>query len=365
MDEAGARMRTFGGSKIITVAEIEAIVSKIAQIPAQTVSAKDKDKLRNLEKDLKTVVFGQNDAVERLTKAVLMSRSGLGSKDKPVGSFLLAGPTGVGKTEVAKQLAKTLGVEFIRFDMSEYMEQHSVSKLIGTPPGYVGYEQGGILVDKIRNNPHAVLLLDEIEKAHPSVFNVLLQVMDYGKLTDNKDKSADFRNVVILMTSNVGAEAAKKRSIGFGEITKVDDNKNDALKNVFSPEFRNRLDSIIQFNQLDKENILSIVDKFLSGLSVDLAEKSVEVQYTDKLKNYLAEKGFDPLMGARPMTRLIQEKVKQPLAVELLFGSLSDGGKAVIDLEEVNGEYNILIQKVDSFEEKKEKKTTRKKKELV
>ncbi len=296
-------------------------------------SSDDRSKLKTLDRDLKSVVFGQDPAIDALAAAIKMARSGLGRPEKPIGSFLFSGPTGVGKTEVAKQLAFILGIELIRFDMSEYMERHAVSRLIGAPPGYVGFDQGGLLTEAISKKPHAVLLLDEIEKAHPDVFNVLLQVMDHGTLTDNNGRKADFRNVVIIMTTNAGAETMNKSVIGFTTKREQGDEMAD-LKRLFTPEFRNRLDATISFRALDEEIIMRVVDKFLLELESQLAEKKVEVAFTDKLRAHLAKKGFDPLMGARPMQRLIQDTVRRALADELLFGRLVDGGRLTVDVDD-------------------------------
>ncbi|MDP2793303.1 MAG: ATP-dependent Clp protease ATP-binding subunit ClpA [Sulfurisoma sp.] len=334
IDEAGAAQRILPKSKqkkVIGKMEIEEIVAKIARIPPQHVSADDRSALKNLDRDLKTVVFGQDPAIEALARAIKMSRSGLGSPTKPIGSFLFSGPTGVGKTEVARQLAYCMGIELIRFDMSEYMERHAVSRLIGAPPGYVGFDQGGLLTEAVTKKPHAVLLLDEIEKAHPDVFNILLQVMDHGTLTDNNGRKADFRNVAIVMTTNAGAEALQKTSMGFTSNKQAGDEMAD-IKRMFSPEFRNRLDAIISFKALDNEIILRVVDKFLMQLEGQLHEKKVEAIFTDHLRAWLAEKGFDPLMGARPMARLIQDTIRAALADELLFGRLAHGGRVTIDL---------------------------------
>jgi ATP-dependent Clp protease ATP-binding subunit ClpA len=336
IDEAGAAQRILPKSKqkkVIGKQEIEEIVAKIARIPPQHVSADDRSALKNLDRDLKSVVFGQDPAIDALTRAIKMSRSGLGSPVKPIGSFLFSGPTGVGKTEVARQLAYCMGIELIRFDMSEYMERHAVSRLIGAPPGYVGFDQGGLLTEAVTKKPHAVLLLDEIEKAHPDVFNILLQVMDHGTLTDNNGRKADFRNVVIVMTTNAGAEALQKTSIGFTSNKQAGDEMAD-IKRMFSPEFRNRLDAIISFKALDNEIILRVVDKFLMQLEGQLHEKKVEAIFTDALRAWLAEKGFDPLMGARPMARLIQDTIRAALADELLFGRLAQGGRVTIDLDD-------------------------------
>ncbi|MDP2808893.1 MAG: ATP-dependent Clp protease ATP-binding subunit ClpA [Rhodocyclaceae bacterium] len=335
IDEAGAAQRILPKSKqkkVIGKQEIEEIVAKIARIPPQHVSADDRSALKNIDRDLKAVVFGQDPAIEALARAIKMSRSGLGSPEKPIGNFLFSGPTGVGKTEVARQLAYCMGIELIRFDMSEYMERHAVSRLIGAPPGYVGFDQGGLLTEAVTKKPHAVLLLDEIEKAHPDVFNILLQVMDHGTLTDNNGRKADFRNVIIVMTTNAGAEALQKTSIGFTTNKQAGDEMVD-IKRTFSPEFRNRLDAIISFKALDGEVILRVVDKFLMQLEGQLHEKKVEVIFTDALRAWLAEKGFDPLMGARPMARLIQDTLRAALADELLFGRLVHGGRITIDLD--------------------------------
>ena len=335
IDEAGAAQRILPKSKqkkVIGKQEIEEIVAKIARIPPQHVSADDRSALRNLERDLKSVVFGQDQAIEALAKAIKMSRSGLGNPQKPIGCFLFSGPTGVGKTEVARQLAYCMGIELIRFDMSEYMERHAVSRLIGAPPGYVGFDQGGQLTEAVTKRPHAVLLMDEIEKAHPDVYNILLQVMDHGTLTDNNGRKADFRNVVIVMTTNAGAEALQKTSIGFTSNKETGDEMSE-IKRMFTPEFRNRLDGMISFKALDTEIILRVVDKFLMQLEGQLHEKKVEAIFTDALRAWLAEKGFDPLMGARPMARLIQDSIRSALADELLFGRLQHGGRIIIDLD--------------------------------
>ena len=336
IDEAGAAQRILPKSKqkkTIGKSEIEDIIAKIARIPPQTVNLDDRAKLQTIDRDLKNVVFGQEPAIEALASAIKMSRAGLGNTDKPIGSFLFSGPTGVGKTEVAKQLAFTLGIELIRFDMSEYMERHAVSRLIGAPPGYVGFDQGGLLTEAITKKPHAVLLLDEIEKAHPDVFNILLQVMDHGTLTDNNGRKADFRNVIIVMTTNAGAESLQKSSIGFQNNKSAGDEMAD-IKRMFTPEFRNRLDSIISFRSLDEEIILRVVDKFLMQLEEQLHEKKVEATFSDGLRKFLAKKGFDPLMGARPMARLIQDMIRKALADELLFGRLVSGGRVSVDLDE-------------------------------
>jgi ATP-dependent Clp protease ATP-binding subunit ClpA len=345
IDEAGAAQRVLPKSrqkKTITRNEVEEIVAKIARIPPANVSSDDRGKLKTLERDLKSVVFGQEPAVEALSAAIKMARSGLGRADKPIGAFLFSGPTGVGKTEVAKQLAFILGIELIRFDMSEYMERHAVSRLIGAPPGYVGFDQGGLLTEAITKKPHAVLLLDEIEKAHPDVFNVLLQVMDHGTLTDNNGRKADFRNVIIIMTTNAGAETMQKSTIGFTSKREQGDEMGD-IKRLFTPEFRNRLDAIVNFRALDEEIILRVVDKFLLQLEEQLAEKKVEVTFSDALRKHLAKKGFDPLMGARPMQRLIQDTIRRALADELLFGRLVDGGRLSVDVD-AEGQVQLDIQ---------------------
>jgi ATP-dependent Clp protease ATP-binding subunit ClpA len=336
IDEAGAAQRIQPKSKqkkIITPKEIEDIVAKIARVPAKTVANDERNALKNLDRDLKAVVFGQDKAIDALAAAIKMTRSGLGNPQKPIGSFLFSGPTGVGKTEVARQLAYVLGVELIRFDMSEYMERHAVSRLIGAPPGYVGFEQGGLLTEAITKTPYAVLLLDEIEKAHSDIYNVLLQVMDHGTLTDNNGRKADFRNVVIIMTTNAGAEAMNKTSIGFTLPSKKGDEMAD-IKRMFTPEFRNRLDATISFAALDEVVILRVVDKFLMQLEEQLHAKKVEAHFSDALRKWLAKKGFDPLMGARPMSRLIQDTLRRALADELLFGRLADGGEVSVDLDE-------------------------------
>ena len=343
IDEAGASQRMLPVSrrkKVINVGEIESIVAKIARIPEKSVSSSDREVLRNLERNLKLVVFGQDRAIDVLTDAIRLSRSGLGNERKPVGSFLFAGPTGVGKTEVTLQLAKAMGVELLRFDMSEYMERHTVSRLIGAPPGYVGFEQGGLLTDAVIKHPHCVVLLDEIEKAHSDVFNLLLQVMDNGSLTDNNGRKADFRNVILVMTTNAGVQETQRKSIGFQQ----QDHSFDAMSEInrtFSPEFRNRLDHIIWFNQLDMVVIHQVVDKFVVELQVQLDAKGVSLEITSAARNWLAEKGYDKAMGARPMARLIQDKLKKPLANELLFGELVGGGSVRVDLQEDELKFDI------------------------
>lgn len=348
IDEAGAAQRIQSPSKrkkTIGKAEIEEIVAKIARIPPANVSNDDRSKLQTLERDLKSVVFGQDKALEVLAASVKMARSGLGKADKPIGAFLFSGPTGVGKTEAAKQLAYIMGIDLMRFDMSEYMERHAVSRLIGAPPGYVGFDQGGLLTEAITKKPHCVLLLDEIEKAHPDIFNVLLQVMDHGTLTDNNGRKADFRNVIIIMTTNAGAETMNKATIGFTNPRVAGDEMGD-IKRLFTPEFRNRLDAIVSFRALDEQIIMRVVDKFLLQLEGQLAEKKVEVTFTDDLRKHLAKKGFDPLMGARPMQRLIQDTIRRALADELLFGRLTEGGRLTVDLETRTGEDGKETQEV-------------------
>jgi ATP-dependent Clp protease ATP-binding subunit ClpA len=353
IDEAGAAQRILAPSKrkkTISKGDIEDIVAKIARIPPANVSSDDRGKLKTLERDLKSVVFGQDKALEVLAAAVKMSRSGLGKTDKPIGAFLFSGPTGVGKTEAAKQLAYIMGIDLIRFDMSEYMERHAVSRLIGAPPGYVGFDQGGLLTEAITKKPHCVLLLDEIEKAHPDVFNVLLQVMDHGTLTDNNGRKADFRNVVIIMTTNAGAETLNKSTIGFTNTREQGDEMAD-IKRQFTPEFRNRLDSIVSFKPLDEPVILRVVDKFLLQLEQQLAEKRVEVTFSDDLRKHLAKKGFDPAMGARPMQRLIQDTIRKALADELLFGGLVDGGRLHVGLDD-KGEVTLDVTPLSKKEGK-------------
>ncbi|ECI2563701.1 AAA family ATPase, partial [Salmonella enterica] len=335
IDEAGARARLMPVSKrkkTVNVADIESVVARIARIPEKSVSQSDRDTLKNLGDRLKMLVFGQDNAIEALTEAIKMSRAGLGHEHKPVGSFLFAGPTGVGKTEVTVQLSKALGIELLRFDMSEYMERHTVSRLIGAPPGYVGFDQGGLLTDAVIKHPHAVLLLDEIEKAHPDVFNLLLQVMDNGTLTDNNGRKADFRNVVLVMTTNAGVRETERKSIGLIH----QDNSTDAMgeiKKVFTPEFRNRLDNIIWFDHLSGEVIHQVVDKFIVELQAQLDPKGVSLEVSQEARDWLAEKGYDRAMGARPMARVIQDNLKKPLANELLFGSLVDGGQVTVALD--------------------------------
>jgi len=335
IDEVGASQRLLPVNKrkkVINVADVEKVVAKIARIPSRTVNVDDKKALQSLDKNMKMVVFGQDEAITSLANAIKLSRAGLKAPEKPIGSFLFAGPTGVGKTEVSRQLAHVLGMELVRFDMSEYMERHTVSRLIGAPPGYVGYDQGGLLTEAVNKTPHCVLLLDEIEKAHPDVFNLLLQVMDHGTLTDNNGRQTDFRHVVLIMTTNAGAEVGSRRSIGFNEQNHTTDAM-EIIRKQFTPEFRNRLDSIIQFAPLNEQVIEHVVDKFLTELQTQLDDKKVVVYATDRARSWLAKHGYDPAMGARPMARLIQDKVKKPLAEEILFGSLSaKGGTVKIDI---------------------------------
>ncbi len=361
IDEAGASRRLEPESEknqIIDVELIQDIVSRIARIPPKTVSASDRDVLSYLERDLKLVIFGQDRAIGALTSAIKMSRSGLGDEQRPVGSFLFSGPTGVGKTEVTRQLALTMGVELVRFDMSEYMERHTVSRLIGAPPGYVGFDQGGLMTEAITKTPHCVLLLDEIEKAHPEVFNLLLQVMDHGVLTDNNGRKADFRNVILVMTTNAGAQETSRASVGFT----LQDHSSDALaviKKLFSPEFRNRLDAIIQFDELDERSIIRVVDKLIVELEAQLDKKNVTIELEQTARSWIAERGYDQKMGARPMARVIQNHIKRPLAEELLFGELVNGGHVRIDLNPSNDELNLIVEpltdKVEHISEMEEK----------
>jgi len=347
IDEAGANQRiqpTSKRKKLIGVRDIEDIVSKIARVPPKTVTSTDVASLKNLETDLKMVVFGQDSAIDTLSSAIKLSRSGLGSEDKPVGSFLFAGPTGVGKTEVTRQLARIMGIELIRFDMSEYMERHTVSRLIGAPPGYVGYDQGGLLTEAVNKTPHAVLLLDEIEKAHSEVYNILLQVMDHGTLTDNNGRKADFRNIIIVMTTNAGAEELAKANMGFVAQDKTSDNS-DAIKRVFSPEFRNRLDATVWFKALNSEVLESVVDKFIVELQTKLDDKGVSIEVDDKARAWLTKNGFDEAMGARPMDRLIRDSIKKQLADEILFGSLSKGGQVEVTSDGEALQFNIQPRK--------------------
>lgn len=353
IDEAGAAQRILPKSKqkkVIGNKEIEDIIAKIARIPPKNISSDDRSTLKTLERDLKAVVFGQDKAIEALSSAVKMARSGLGQNNKPIGSFLFSGPTGVGKTEVAKQLAYTMGIELIRFDMSEYMERHAVSRLIGAPPGYVGFEQGGLMTESINKHPYCVLLLDEIEKAHPDIFNILLQVMDHGTLTDNNGRKADFRNVTIIMTTNAGAESLSKSNMGFTTAKQAGDEQAD-IKRLFSPEFRNRLDATVSFTALSQDIIIRVVDKFLIQLEDQLHEKKVEATFSDALKAYLGKKGFDPQMGARPMARLIQDTIRKALADELLFGKLANGGNVHVDIDEKD-EVKLVFEENNQSEAK-------------
>jgi ATP-dependent Clp protease ATP-binding subunit ClpA len=351
IDEAGAYQQLLPASKrkkVIGVSDIEAVIAKIARIPPKSVSANDKETLRKLEKNLQMVVFGQDDAISNLATSIKLARAGLRGGEKPIGSFLLAGPTGVGKTEITRQLAGLLGLELVRFDMSEYMERHTVSRLIGAPPGYVGFDQGGLLTDAVTQNPHAVVLLDEIEKAHPDVFNLLLQVMDHGTLTDNNGRKADFRHVILVMTTNAGAESISRRTIGF---TKQDHSSDgmEAVNRMFTPEFRNRLDSIVQFQPLGEDVILTVVDKFLTELQCQLDEKRVTLDVDEEARLWLVEKGYDIHMGARPMERVIQEHIKKPLAELILFGSLSQsGGTAQVRLDKASNTLKVTVEEEEA-----------------
>jgi ATP-dependent Clp protease ATP-binding subunit ClpA len=343
IDEAGATQRLLPPSKrkkTIGARDIEDVIAKIARIPTKRVSVNDKEGLKNLERDLKLVVYGQDEAIDTLSTAIKMSRAGLGSEDKPIGSFLFAGPTGVGKTEVTRQLAKIMGVELIRFDMSEYMERHTVSRLIGAPPGYVGFDQGGLLTEEINKHPYSVVLLDEIEKAHPDVFNLLLQVMDHGTLTDTNGRKADFRNVVLVMTTNAGAEQMSRSTIGFVKQDHSHDSS-DVIKRTFTPEFRNRLDGIIQFSPLDITTISHVVDKFLYDLETQLEDKKVTLFVDDQARKWLGIHGYDEKMGARPMARVIKENIKRALAEELLFGKLVNGGHVTVTVKDDKLDFKI------------------------
>lgn len=348
IDEAGARLRLRPRSKrrkTVGLPDIESIVAKIARIPPKRVSSQDMKVLENLEGELKGLIFGQDEAIDNLASTIKMSRAGLGTPDRPVGSFLFAGPTGVGKTEVTRQLAELTGVQLIRFDMSEYMERHTVSRLIGAPPGYVGYDQGGLLTEEVIKHPHSVVLLDEIEKAHPDVFNLLLQVMDHGTLTDNNGREADFRNIILVMTTNAGAEEMSKRSIGFATEEHVQDSM-EAIRRTFTPEFRNRIDAVVQFQPLDHDTIQRVVDKFIRELSVQLAEKRVTLVVDGAARRWIGEKGYDPQMGARPMARVIQQYIKKPLAEQLLFGDLTGGGE--VEVTVVDGELSVHVNERDT-----------------
>ncbi|MCO4755108.1 MAG: AAA family ATPase, partial [Bacteriovoracaceae bacterium] len=358
IDEVGAYLRIRNKDakeadiqKEVKINDVERVVAKIARIPEKNITSNEKDKLKHLERDLKLLIFGQNEAIEKVSNAIILSRSGLGDQQKPIANFLFAGPTGVGKTELAKQLAMTMGINFERIDMSEYMEKHSVSKLIGAPPGYVGFDQGGILTEKVNKNPYSVLLLDEIEKAHPDVFNILLQVMDHGKLTDSNGKTFDFRNVILIMTSNAGAQEMESGSIGLSKSgTKLNIAKRDqAIKKYFTPEFRNRLDAVIYFNQLSNINIKSIVEKFIMELENQLLEKKVELEVSDEVIDWIALTGYDPKMGARPIGRLVNEELRKALANEVLFGKLEKGGKVVAKLKGDKVNFEFEPQKVEEI----------------
>jgi len=336
IDEVGASRMLLPENKrrkTVTLRDIEEIVAKIARIPPKSVSADDKETLRTLERDLKSMVFGQDTAISALSTAIKLARAGLRDAEKPIGCYLFSGPTGVGKTEVARQLASTLGIELTRFDMSEYMERHSISRLIGAPPGYVGFDQGGLLTDAIDQHPHCVLLLDEIEKAHPDLFNILLQVMDHGKLTDHNGKNVDFRNVILIMTTNAGAADMAKAAIGFGRVSRLGED-DEAIKRMFTPEFRNRLDAVIPFAGLTPEVVAQVVEKFVMQLEAQLADRNVTIELSSAAKEYLAERGYDPLNGARPLARVIQELIKKKLAEELLFGKLASGGSVKVTMRD-------------------------------
>ena len=346
IDEVGAAQKLLPESrrkKLITVKDVEVVVAKIARIPPKSVSRSDKDSLQNLARDLRTVVFGQDRAIEALASSIKLARAGLREPDKPIGSYLFSGPTGVGKTEVARQLAITMGIELTRFDMSEYMERHSVSRLIGAPPGYVGFDQGGLLTDAIDQNPHSVLLLDEIEKAHPDVFNILLQIMDHGRLTDHNGKSVDFRNVILIMTTNAGAADMAKPAIGFERSVRVGEDE-EAIKRMFTPEFRNRLDSTIPFSSLPKDVVLRVVDKFIMQLEAQLEDRNVTFELTGEARHWLCRKGYDEAYGARPLARVIQENIKKPLADEILFGKLAKGGVVQVDVTKDEDKLTFVIQ---------------------
>jgi ATP-dependent Clp protease ATP-binding subunit ClpA len=344
IDEVGAMQMLVPPSrrkKVITPKEIEAVVATMARIPPKSVSADDKQVLEHLEADLKRVVFGQDLAIEKLASAIKLSRAGLRDPDKPIGNYLFSGPTGVGKTEVARQLASILGIPLQRFDMSEYMERHSVSRLIGAPPGYVGYDQGGLLTDAVDQHPHSVLLLDEIEKAHPDLFNILLQVMDNGKLTDHHGKTVDFRNTILIMTTNAGASDMARESIGFGAASR-EDAQEDAVKKMFTPEFRNRLDAIVPFSYLPPAVVARVVDKFILQLELQLADRNVHIELDEEARKWIVDRGYDKLYGARPMGRLVQEKIKQPLAEELLFGKLVNGGEVKVRIKDNAPAFEIV-----------------------
>lgn len=359
IDETGAAQMLLPEDKrkkVIDIDDIEKVVAVVARIPAKSLTKDDKLALQHLERDLKTLVFDQDEAIDTLVDAIKMARAGLRDPDKPVGCFLFSGPTGVGKTEVARQLAKTMGVELARFDMSEYMERHAVSRLIGSPPGYVGFDQGGLLTDKVDQQPHCVLLLDEIEKAHPDIYNILLQVMDHGKLTDNNGKVVDFRNVILIMTTNAGAAEMARAPIGFEREVRVDEDK-EAINKMFTPEFRNRLDAIVGFKALKPDTVTRVVDKFIAQLESQLTEKNVTIQLTDDARAWLAKRGYDPAMGARPLARVIQDKVKKPLAEELLFGKLTKGGIVKIDVKGDALDFNFVEEKSSGAKKKLPKET--------
>jgi ATP-dependent Clp protease ATP-binding subunit ClpA len=350
IDEVGAAQMLLPENKrrkTITAKEVEAVVATIARIPPKSVSRDDKEVLKNLDRDLKTMVFGQDTAIEALVAAIKLARAGLREQEKPIGSYLFSGPTGVGKTEVARQLARTLGIELTRFDMSEYMERHTVSRLLGAPPGYVGFDQGGLLTDAIDQHPHQVLLLDEIEKAHPDLFNILLQVMDYGKLTDHNGKSVDFRNVILIMTTNAGAADLAKPAIGFGSEVRTGDDQ-EAINRMFTPEFRNRLDAIISFSALSPQTIGRVVDKFILQLEEQLADRNVQIVLDVAAHDWLAKKGYDKLFGARPLGRVIQESVKKPLAEELLFGKLTKGGLVKVSVDKETDKLSFIFEEAAS-----------------
>ncbi|NDE90675.1 MAG: AAA family ATPase, partial [Alphaproteobacteria bacterium] len=358
IDEVGAAQKLLPVAKRkknIQVKDIEAVVATMARIPPKNVTQDDREVLRNLDRDLKTMVYGQNQAIDALVTAIKLSRAGLRDMEKPIGSYLFAGPTGVGKTEVARQLSRSLGIELKRFDMSEYMERHSVSRLIGAPPGYVGFDQGGLLTDAVEQNPHCVLLLDEVEKAHPDLFNILLQVMDYGKLTDNNGKSVDFRNVILIMTTNAGAADMVKHTIGFNREVREGEDM-EAINKLFTPEFRNRLDAIVPFKALGKETIGRVVEKFVLQLEAQLSDRQVTIALSDAARNWLGDKGYDPLYGARPLARIIQEHIKKPLADELLFGKLAKGGAVMVDVAEDKLTF-VYPDKPSEAKEKKAKET--------
>ena len=362
LDEAATilKLRKKDGEPIVRRSHIEKAVAKIARIPTRTISSSDQEKLKNLESELKKVVFGQDKAIEAVVRAIKIARAGMSGANKPVGSFLFTGPTGVGKTEVAKQLAAALGVNFLRFDMSEYMEKHAVARFIGAPPGYVGFEQGGALTDSIRKQPYSVLLLDEIEKAHPDVFNILLQIMDYAILTDNTGKKADFHNVILIMTSNAGAREMAKGSIGFSKNAKDAEWKGkEAIEKLFSPEFRNRLDGIINFSPLTAENIRMVVDKFIKELNSQLAERKVNIQLDEAGRTWLAEKGYDPVNGARPLARVIHKEIKDALAEEILFGKLLHGGTVTLSKNEEENKLKFVFKSITPSDLKKKVKTAK------